>query len=101
MKKTKTKEEINRLRITQPRSNVDIESSLYLEDLQMQLAKSDLYVEFKFPLPHNPLVGCRNLFSILCILATACWSLLEDFRRWCRWRAFLGRQIPTHFYRWF
>jgi hypothetical protein len=47
MEKTKTKEEINRLRITQPYSDVDMENSLYLEDLQMQLAKSDLYVEYK------------------------------------------------------
>ncbi len=43
----KTPTEINRLRITQPRSAVDIEHSLYLENLQMELSKSDLYVEFK------------------------------------------------------
>ncbi len=39
--------EINRLCITQPRSDVDIEDFIYLESLQMELAKSDLYVKYK------------------------------------------------------
>ncbi|MFI5344288.1 MAG: hypothetical protein ACHQUC_08720 [Chlamydiales bacterium] len=43
----KTKTEMNRLHITQPRSDVDIEDFIYLDSLQMELAKSDLYVEYK------------------------------------------------------
>lgn len=43
----KTTNEINTLRITQPRSDIDIDTALYLENLQMQQAKSNLYVEYK------------------------------------------------------
>lgn len=43
----KTKTEMNRLHITQSRSDVDIEDFIYLDSLQMELAKSDLYVEHK------------------------------------------------------
>jgi len=44
--KTNAKGEISKLRTAQPLSDVDIENSLYLENLQIQLAKSDLYVEY-------------------------------------------------------